>query len=76
MILSNLKMEVGHAEEKVSSMRGEHQHLPEAIASIFVLPSFEKRISKISPTIGILRVPLEDYSECRDGLLDVLFFSS
>ena len=75
MILSDLEMEVGHAEEKESGMRGEGQHLTEAVASVFLLPGFEKRISKVSPSIGILRVSLKNKSECGDGLLDVLFFS-
>ena len=76
MILSDLEMEVGHAQEKGSRMRGEDQNLTEAVASVFLLPGFEKRISKVSPPIGILRVSLEDHSEYGDGLLDVLFFSS
>ena len=76
MILSDLEMEVGHAQQKDSSMRGEDQHLTEAVASVFLLPSFEKRLSKVNPSIGILRVSLENRSECGDCLLDVLFFSS
>ena len=41
-------------------MRGEDQHLSEAVASVFLLLGFEKRISKISPSIGILRVSLRE----------------
>ena len=76
MILSYLEMEVGHAKEKDGRTRREGQYLAETIASVFFLPGFEKRIPKVSPSIGILRVPLEDRSECGDGLLDVLFFAT
>ena len=75
MILSDLEMEVGHAQEKGRGMRSEDQHLTEAVASVFLLPGFEKRISKVSPSIGILRVSLEDKSKCVNGPSYVLFFS-
>jgi hypothetical protein len=76
LILSDLEMEIGYAQEKRSRMRGEHQHSTEAVASVFLLPGFEERISKVSPAIGILRVALEGYSEYGNGVLDVLFLSS
>ena len=76
MILSDLEMKVGHMEEKGRRMRGEDQNLIEAVASVFLLPGSEERISKVSPSIGILWVSLQNPSEYRDGLLDVLFFSS
>ena len=76
MILSDLEMEVGHAQEKDSGTRGEDQHLTEAVASVFLLPGFEKRIPKVNPSIGILRGTLEDRSECGVGLFDVLFLYS
>ena len=63
LILSDLEIEIGHAQEKGSRMRGEDQHLTEAVASVFLLLGYEKRISKVSPSIGILRVSLEDLSE-------------
>jgi hypothetical protein len=50
--------------------------LTETVASLFLLPGFEKRIPKVNPSIGILRVLLEDGSEGDDGLLDVLLSSS
>ena len=76
MILSDLEMEIGYAQEKHSGTWGEDQHLTETIASIFLLPGFEKRIPEVNPSIGILRVSLEDRSEYGHGLLDALFFSS
>jgi hypothetical protein len=76
LILSDLEMEVRRTQKKGSRMRGEGQHLTETIASVFFLSGFKKRISKVSPSIGILRIPLEDYSECGDRLLDILFFFS
>ena len=56
-------------------MRGEGQHLSEAVASLFFLPSFEKSVSKVSPSIRILRVSLNGGSEGGDGLLDTLVCS-
>ena len=76
MILSDLEMKVGYAQEKDSRTRGEDEYLAKAVASVFLLPGFEKRFPKVNPSIGILRVLLKYRSECGDGLLDVLFFSS
>jgi hypothetical protein len=75
LILSDSKMEVSHAQEKVSSMGGKDQDLSKTVASVFLLPGFEKRVPKISPSIGILWVSLKDKSKCGNGLLDVLLFS-
>src|SRR5579862_3605470 len=69
-------MEIGGAQEKDSGTWREGQYLAETITSVFFLPGFEKCISKVCPSIGILRVSLEDRSECGDCLLDVLFFSA
>jgi hypothetical protein len=68
-------MEVSHAQEKVSSMGDKEQNLTKTVASVFLLPGFEKRVPKISSSIGILWVSLKDKSKCGNGLLDALLFS-
>jgi hypothetical protein len=70
-VLVNLEVEVCCTKEKVSGMRGETENLIVAVASVLILPGFEKCISEVGPPVGILRVLLEGLAEHADGLIEV-----
>jgi hypothetical protein len=63
VVLADLEIEVRRAQEKGRRPRGEGQHLAEALARLSLLSGIEKRLPEVGPSIGILRVSLENLAE-------------